>query len=230
MTTATTEQGSKLITLDTMLYNILKQKQTDGGDDAVKGHAAKAADVYGIDAGVITESFVAMRKAEIEREAATARANRIGEKAKKVESFTKDVTGFTPNKAMVELLNKGDALVKSLSDDDSKVNFEIVIRLNDGGNPVVGVNYTGITASTPRASTGNRTHSEKGDKSRISPWEAWERGKQAGDTFVIEKVAKGQFRDVTRNEEIPRRGLTAWIGKHYPDSKTAGFLREYGQL
>jgi hypothetical protein len=232
MMTAPTTPTVQTITLDTMLYNVLKKRQTDGGDNAMKEHAALAAGIYGLTAEVISDSFVAMRKTEQEREALDAKNKRIVAKAEKVKEYITIVKNFTPSKTFVEMMEKGRALVDSLSDADSKVTFNVTVGFSDDGkNVILTPNFTGISAVSGAAKRATPTgNGDKGDKSRISPWEAYQRGKAAGDPFTISKVEKGKFRDETKNADIPPRGFTKWIRENYPESKTAAVLREYNQL
>lgn len=232
MTTPTTTPTVETIVLDPMLYQVLKKRHGEGGDDAVKQHATLASQVYPIGAEVITASFISMRKAEQEREALDAKNARINAKSGKCQEFISLVKSFTPNKSFIDLMEKGQKLCASLSDDDSKVSFSVVINYSEDGKAlVITPSFTGITPGAAKRTTTNTTGGDgKSDKSRISPWAAYQRGVEKGDAFVIKKVSKGTFRDETKGQDIPPKGMTKWIRDNYPNSNTANILREYKQL
>lgn len=73
----------------------------------------------------------------------------------------------------------------------------------------------------------NVAHSELSEKSRISPFLAYERGVKAGDTFKLEKLGTRAYRDEAGREFT---NLTGWIRQNQPNSHTADVLRRYGQL
>lgn len=129
--------------------------------------------------------------------------------------FDSALRGQTLSASMIELFNRGVALANELSEEGRNVSFRMLIEPGESGVPVIRGNFRGA-----RASSGG-----PGSGSRIDGWTAYQRGVKAGDSFVIQRTAKGEFRDETRNQDIPGRGLIKWIGEYYPDSKTAEILK-----
>lgn len=123
--------------------------------------------------------------------------------------------GFTPTASVIELFNQGVEMAKSFSTDDKTVNFSLTIEM-------VGDALTFV----PRFSGKGNTTSTG---TNISGWAAYERGIKKGDTFEIRRVSKGEFRDVSRGEDIPQRGMVKWILTHYPDSKASVILGAAGK-
>lgn len=224
----TTEAKPTAITLDAMVFGILKKK-AEAGEAALKGHIAKVAMAYGVEALEVTTAYEAMILAEKARIEFEAKAKRILDKKVKADAWVlANLNTFTVPKSVITLLEKARDYAKTLCDGDSQVTMVPVFGLNEKGEPTVTLSSNGLNAgSTPRTSTGDGTTSEK---SRVSPWVAYEEGRKKGDTFVISKVASGKFRDETRGEEIPGKGFTKWIGSYYGTSHTAAVLKKYGQL
>ncbi len=72
-----------------------------------------------------------------------------------------------------------------------------------------------------------------GSNSRISAFNAYKRGKKAGDTFKVEKADEGGKKGFRVDGRfVPSRGkgggLAGFILKTQGDSKTAEILRNYG--
>lgn len=228
---ATATVSPPAVVLEAALFAILKKK-AEAGEGAFAKHIQAVALAYGTEATAISaayEAAVAAEKAKVEAE---ARAKRIGEKRTKVDAWSKsNIDTFTVPKSVIVLMEKALAFAKTISDEDSQVTLVPTFGLNERGEPTVMLSSTGLAAAgAPRASTssaGNGTHSEK---SRISPWLAYEKGRTMGDTFVLSRKGPGSFRDETKGQDIPSKGMTKWIRSYYPDSHTAGVLKEYGQL
>lgn len=128
-----------------------------------------------------------------------------------------EAKGHTVSASISSLFERGNDLATQFSTEDAKVNFSLgVERATDGTLRLV-----------PRF-TGSRGGKATGG-SNVDGWTAFERGSNNGDTFVIERLAPGEFRDATRGEAVPKRGLIKWILTHYPDSKAAGILKAAGK-
>lgn len=231
MSNVTTEATAKpSLKLDAYVVGILKKRE-ETGPEALNKHIAALALAYCVDAEVVETAYQNFLKEERAKVEAEAKAKRIAEKKKKVDAWVEaNLKPFTVPKSVIKLLVDSRDFGKTLCDADSQVTIQPIFGLNEQGEPVVSFTASGLSASGG-ASTGTRSSDgTTSEKSRISPWAAWQQGSQKGDTFVIERLGPGSFRDATRNEDIPNKGLTKHIGAHYPDSQTAAILRKYGQL
>lgn len=96
-----------------------------------------------------------------------------------------------------------------------------MVEMAEDGTASLKVNAGSIGV---RASKGGT----KADSSRISAFEAWKRGVKGGDTFKVVKDGKSYKVD---GRIVPGRkngGLTGFILKVHPNSKTAAILKDYG--
>ena len=217
------------ITLDAFVFGILKKKAL-AGEAAFKKHIATMAAAYDCETVEVVATYESMVAAEAARVAAEAKNKRIVEKKTKSDAWViANLNTFTVPKSVITLLEKAREHAKTLCDADSQVTMVPMFGLNEKGEPTVTLSSTGLSTSgtAPRASTGDGTRSEK---SRISPWVAYQDGCKKGDAFRISKVATGKFRDESRNEDIPNKGFTKWVRSYYADSHTAAILKGYGQL
>src|SRR5690606_36316864 len=80
--------------------------------------------------------------------------------------------------------------------------------------------------SGARAGRNAKGPEEMSEKSRISSWEALQKGIAAGDSIEVEKLGRREHRD---SEGYEFKNLTAYIKEFYPESHTANILRKYGQ-
>lgn len=228
-TTTTTEVAKPTIKLDSYLVSIMKKRE-EAGPEALKKHIAALAVAYCVDAEVVEQAYQNFLKEEKAKAEAEARAKRIAAKKAKVDDWVAaNLKPFTVPKSVIKLLVDARDFSKTLCDEDSQVNLQPMFIVNENGEPSVTFTVSGLNASGGSTST-RSSDGTTSEKSRISPWAAWQQGAQKGDTFIIERLGPGVFRDATRNEDIPSKGLTKWIGTHYPDSQTAAILRKYGQL
>jgi len=81
--------------------------------------------------------------------------------------------------------------------------------------------------SGARAGRNAKGPEEMSEKSRISSWEALQKGIAAGDSIEVEKLGRREYRD---SEGYEFKNLTAYIKEFYPESHTANILRKYGQI
>lgn len=226
--TAPSSEPKAVITLDGHVIGILKRK-AEQGEAALKKHIANVALAYGVEAVEVSSAFEAALAAEKARVEAEAKAKRIGEKRTKADAWAEaHLKTFTVPKSIITLMEKARDFGKTLCDADSQVVLSPSFSLNEKGEPVVTLVSSGLSASSapPRAAR-DGTISEK---SRISPWQAYQDGVKQGDSFRITRLGPGSFRDETRGEVIPKKGFTKWIRSYYGTSATAASLKKYGQL
>jgi hypothetical protein len=224
---ATTEEKQS-ITLDSFVLGILKKKATQG-ESAFKKHLGVMAAAFGCEASEVNAAYETAIAAEKARAEAEAKAQRILAKKVKADKWAEEnLKTFTVPKSIITLLEKARDAGKNLCDADSQVTLTPTFTLNEKGEVVVGLSSTGLSSSgggAPRQTSG-----DKSEKSRISPWVAYQDGVKKGDTFRITRLDAGKFRDETRGEDIPNKGFTKWIRSYYPTSNTATILKGYGQL
>lgn len=181
------------------------KEQKSIGDDAFNERVNNIAQSLGFDVGELVTGF--------DRVVADERA------ASKRAEFDVALKGQTLSASMVELFNQGFALASELTTDDQKVTFSMVIeRTADSETPVIRGAFKGLRGGSTTNPGGN-----------IDGWTAYRRGYKKGDTFLIERTGKGEFRDSTRGENIPQRGFIKWILSHYPDSHAATILTTAGK-
>lgn len=126
--------------------------------------------------------------------------------------------GYTVPASIIELFNRGSEMAEQFSTEDSKVNFNLSIESTSDGSLRLVPRFSGKRGRATTTGGGN-----------IDGFTAFERGVKKGDSFVIERRGRGDFYDVTRNEDVPKRGLIKWILTHYPDSESANILKAAGK-
>lgn len=189
-----------------------------------KGEAERAAacDVY---AGLMNLPGEAVRVALY-----TAIANL--ERGEAVETFKRKLGGYTLPDSIVNLAREAGALNLSLTfalGQPDAAGVAPVTLSASGGN----VTPARQPAQGGNASPGaNRIAGQVSSSSRISAFDAAERGRKAGDNINIVKHDDGSATDTVSGETIPPRGLTAWLTAREGTvaAHAVGILRKYGQV
>jgi hypothetical protein len=152
------------------------------------------------------------------------------ERGEAVDAFKRKLTGYTLPDSILALAREAGSL-----------NLTLTLNLgaaDAAGAAPVTLTATGGNVSAPRQTGGNaspganRVAGVVSSSSRISAFDAAERGRKAGDNINIVKHDDGSATDTVSGETIPPRGLTAWLVARETTvaANAVGILRKYGQV
>lgn len=174
-----------------------------------KGFASfveKAADVLGMTEAEFTKMYREQKDALDAREKRERRDQALDE-------MRASIAGLKPTKGIQNILDK-------LAKMEKEHEVEVFIVIDSAGN-------FSPRISGGRAGRNTKNPDEMSDKSRISSWEALQKGNAAGDGIEVEKLGRRDYRD---SEGYEFKNLTAYIREYFPESHTADILRKYGQM
>jgi hypothetical protein len=146
-----------------------------------------------------------------------SREMKAQERDEAIEDFRSVIGKYEVPKGLATILKKKGELVAALSSEEDPIDLIIVVKDDL---------TLDVEARRPRRT--RATDGEVSETSRISSWDAYERGQKAGDTFKVTKIRPRVYRDEATGDTF--ENLTGWLREHHPESHAAEVLRRYNQL
>jgi hypothetical protein len=208
ITPSTTDgDDAQVIVLPDEVFRIARARRERKASD-YQAYAKTAATVLGMTFKTFDAAFSARLEQAIEEE-------RENERRGHLDTFRKTISQYKLPANLKTLKDKARAIAEELSSDEAPVFVDLIIT------------DEGLDVAMRRPRRPRNPDAEVGERSRISSWEAYQRGQKDGDTFKVEKLGIREYRDENGNSFS---NLTAWLAENQPDSHAAAILRKYGQI
>lgn len=191
------------------VFSIARGKLERGGQKGYHSYAKTAASVLGMTQREFDSTFKEMVEKAEKMEAAEVKRNQL-------EILRRTLNSYKLPSNLKALKDKANEIATDMSTEDNPVFIDVL------------VSDDGLDMAVRRGRRGPRGDGEVGEKSRISSWQAYERGQTLGDSFKVTKLGIREYRDETTGETF--NNLTRWLSDNHPDSHAANELRRYGQL